>query len=314
MTSQVRILLASLLLFIGARPASALDFNLDISSYTYSNSVVSYGVSAHLDVDLGDFDELIDGFTVTSPDGMLSLSVSIESLSASQGFLFPNFPAATEAVYGDWTLESTTIGIPFDSQTFRVSSAGLSTADYHPAQISSPAFRATGVSPQPIITFSGPPDATYIAIGLSPETGTYPHDGSTSLPANTSQFAPPFQLSAGLNEVYVVYYLSSGNPEMVVIESPSSVGWNAAFSRACLAFSEFTVGSGELKLIGPERLGNQFRWSFASEFGRTYDIEFKDNLNAANWQVLQTITGDGGVKTFTVSATLGRRFFRVARR
>jgi len=314
MKSRTALLLACALPFSGERLASALDFNVDISSYNYSNSVVSYGVSVHLDADFSDFNDFVDGFTVTSPDGMFSLSVSAESLSASQGFLFPNFPAATTAVYGDWTLEQTIIGLPLDSQIFRVSSAGLSAADYRPAQITSPSFRATGVSPQPNITFSGPPGATDIGIGLSPETGTYPNGGFAFLPANASQHTPPFQLSAGLNEVYVIYYLPAGNPDKVVIESPSDVAWNAVFSRACLAFSEFTVDGAELRLLGPERIGAQFRWSFATEAGRTYDVLYKDDLNSATWLPLQTINGDGSVKSFTVTPGQSARFFQVARR
>ena len=314
MKSRTAILLTCVLLFIGERLSSALDFNVDISSYNYSNSIVSYGVSVHLDADFSDFDELVDGFVVTSPDGTFSLSVSTESFSASQGFLFPNFPAATAAIYGEWTLEQTVIGLPFDSQTFRVSSAGLSVADYRPAQITSPSFRATGVSPQQIITFAGPAGATQIGIGLSPETGTYPNGGFAFLTANASQHTPPFQLSAGLNKVYVIYYLPAGEPEKVAIESPSDVAWNAVFSRACLAFSEFTVDGSELRLLGLERVGAQFRWSFASEAGRTYDVLYKDDLNSATWLTLQTINGDGGAKSFTVTPDQSARFFQVMRR
>lgn len=314
MKSRTALFLTCALLSIGERLASALDFNVDISSYNYSNSIVSYGVSVHLDADFSDFDDFVDGFIVTSPDGMFSLFVSTDSLSASLGFLFPNFPAATAAVYGNWTLEQTIIGLPLDSQTFRVSSAGLSAADYRPAQITSPSFQSTGISPQPIITFSGPPDALDIGISLSPETGTYPNGGFAFLPANASQHTPPFPLSAGLNEVYVIYYLPAGNPEKVVIESPSGVAWNAVFSRACLAFSEFTVGGTELRLLGPERIGAQFRWSFASETGRIYDVLYKDDLNSATWLTLQTISGDGGIKSFTVTPGQPARFFQVSRR
>jgi hypothetical protein len=189
-----------------------------------------------------------------------------------------------------------------------------SVADYRSAQITSPSFRATGVSPQPIITFSGPPNATDIGIGLSPETGTYPNAGFAFLPGNASQHTPPFQLSAGLNEVYVIYYLPAGNPEKVAIGSPPGVAWNAMFSRACLAFSEFTVRGSELRLLGPERVGAQFRWRFATEAGRTYDVLYKNDLNSATWLTLETINGDGGTRSFTVTPGQPARFYQVARR
>lgn len=314
MTSRITILLACVLLSTGTRPASALDFNLDISSYNYNNPTASYGVSVHLDADFNDFDELVDGYSVTSPDGTFVLFVSTESFSASQGFLFPDFTAATDAVYGEWTLESLVLGIPLDSQTFRVTSAGLSAADYRPAQITMPSFGATGVSPQPIITFSGPAGATDIGIGLSPETGAYPNGGFDLLPASASQYMPPYQLNAGLNEVYVIYHLPNGNPDKVNIEPPPGARWNAVFSRACLAFSEFSVGGTELRLAGPERVDNGFQWSFPTESGRDYDVEFTEDLNSGNWQVLETITGDGTAKSFQVAADPDTRFFRVVKR
>lgn len=315
MNSRTKAFLLCAFLFTSARVASALDFNVDISSYNYSNSIINYGVSVHLSADFNDFDELVDGYSVTSPDGTFVLVVSTESFNASQGFLFPTLPVATAAVYGDWTFESLVLGFPLESQTFRVSSAGLSVADYPPAQITMPSFQAGGVSPQPIITFSGPPGATDIGIGLSPAAGEYPNEGFAFLPPSAGQYTPTFTLNPGLNEVYVIFYLPNGNPDKVLIESPSGIGWNAVLTRACLAFSEFSVGGGgELRLTGPERGGEGFRWSFPTESGRTYDVEFKEDLNASDWQVLQTITGDGSAKTFTVSANQNARFFRIARR
>ncbi len=314
MKSLTRFLLGCLLFLMAARPAAALDFSIDVSSYTFSNSIINYGVSVHLNADINDFDELIDGFQVTSPDGTFSLFVDTETLSASQGFLYPIFPDATDVIYGEWTLESLVLGLSFESYTFQVSDAGLSVLDYRPAQINFPSFGATGISPRPGISFAGPPDATQIGVGLTPATGEYPNGGFALLPASATQYLPPYQLTAGSNDLYVIYYLPNGNPDKVLIETPSEVAWNAVFTRSCIAFSEFTVSATDLRILGVERVGDAFRWRFPTEVGRTYDVEFTEDLNATSWQILQTIAGDGTVKSFQVAANPGTKFFRVVKR
>ena len=118
----------------------------------------------------------------------------------------------------------------------------------------------------------------------------------------------------GNNQIFVLYYLPDQVPAKVTIGAPSGVAWSSLVSRAANAASRFSVGGAELRLLGPELVSGQFRWSFATEAGRTYDVEFNDHLGTANWQVLQTINGDGSVKSFSVSPDQGARFFRLARR
>ena len=314
MKFQTHTLLVCAVLLLGLRPASALDFYLDLSSYSEGNVTRGYGVSIHLDADFSDFDDFVDGFDLTSPGGDLFVAVSTESLNGSYGLLFPDFASATGAIYGEWTLRSTLVGFPLDTQTFRVESAGLAASDLPPARIVSPAFDATGVSATPLITFTGPADAIDINLGLSPETGSYPGGGFALLPGDATEYTPPFSLSAGLNEVFLIYYLPANDADKVTIGQPTGVAWSSSFTRASVANSQFTVSGAELKLSGPERVGNQFRWSFATEANRIYDVEYNDDLNTANWELLETINGDGSVKSFTVSPTQDARFFRIGRR
>lgn len=314
MKSLPKLLLVCLVFLLGRHTGRALDFSIDVSSYTFSNSIINYGVSVHLDADFNDFDELIDGFMVTSPDGAFSLIVDTESLSASQGLLFPIFAEATQAIYGEWTLDSLVLGLSFESSTFQVSDAGLSILDYRPAQVNFPPFGAVGVSPRTGISFAGPSGVTGINVGLTPATGSYPNNGFASLPASATEYLPTYELNTGLNELYVIYNLPNGNPDQVLIESPSGVNWNAVFTRACVAFSEFTVSGQELRILTVERFGDELRWRFPTEAGSNYDVQFTEDLNANDWELLETITGDGTVKSFQVAADPATRFFRVVKR
>jgi len=313
MNRRVDMLLLGLALWFSAGSARALDFYLDIASDTQAG-VTSYLVSVSLIADPDDFDDFVDGFTVTSPGGDWVVSVDADFPSGSEAKSFPSFAAMTGAIYGNWTLDLTLLGFPLDSSTFRVQSAGLTAADLPVVRILSPAFDSTGVSSTPVITFTGPPNATDIGLVLRPESGVYPGGGLALLPVEATQYTPPYPLDAGVNDLLIIYYLPNESPEKVTVSDPLGVGWFSLVSFVSQAASRFTVGGAELRLLGPERVGGQFRWSFATQAGRTYDVEYNGDLNTVNWQVLQTINGDGTVKFFTVSPTGGARFYRVARR
>lgn len=52
-------------------------------------------------------------------------------------------------------------------------------------------------------------------------------------------------------------------------------------------------------------------FSFASIAGQPYQVEYKGSLNMSNWQTVQTIIGDGTLKSFTNDLTATNRFFRL---
>jgi hypothetical protein len=56
---------------------------------------------------------------------------------------------------------------------------------------------------------------------------------------------------------------------------------------------------------------NGFNLSFTTVSNRIYTIEFTDVLPATNWQVLQTLPGNGTTWTVNYALTNGSRFFRV---
>ena len=90
-------------------------------------------------------------------------------------------------------------------------------------------------------------------------------------------------------------------------EPLGGTGTNAVFS----AQSGFWVQQPPL-IFGPQQIGNDFVFSFWSDPGAVYQVQFATSLSALNWQYLPSITGDGTAKTVTnAGAGNGVRFFRL---
>jgi len=65
-------------------------------------------------------------------------------------------------------------------------------------------------------------------------------------------------------------------------------------------------------ISSPVLSGTALTFSFGTISGRTYWVQFKDSLDETNWQVLQTIPGDGSIKTVTNSTTTAlQRYYRL---
>ena len=65
-------------------------------------------------------------------------------------------------------------------------------------------------------------------------------------------------------------------------------------------------------IFAPAKVGNDFVFSFQTEPGKNYSVQYVDSLSARNWQSLSDIAGDGAVKTVTnTTPTVSQRFFRV---
>ncbi len=85
---------------------------------------------------------------------------------------------------------------------------------------------------------------------------------------------------------------------------------NGVFATA--TFSDFQFASN----VNPPTLANSaytagsFSAALQTQNGIAYRIQYKEDLNAANWTDLTTIAGDGTVKSFSDSAA-GHRFYRV---
>ena len=65
-------------------------------------------------------------------------------------------------------------------------------------------------------------------------------------------------------------------------------------------------------IINLTRNVTNFTFSFATVSGQNYTVEYKDSLSASNWTSLQTLSGDGSVKSVTNFITASpQRFYRV---
>lgn len=65
-------------------------------------------------------------------------------------------------------------------------------------------------------------------------------------------------------------------------------------------------------IFAPSRVGNSFTFSFQSEAGLTYKVQFVDSFGALNWQSQPSILGDGTVQTITTTVPdQDQRFYRL---
>ena len=65
-------------------------------------------------------------------------------------------------------------------------------------------------------------------------------------------------------------------------------------------------------IFAPTKVGNNFIFSFQTEPGKTYKVNYADSLTAPSWQTLSSLSGDGSVTTVTNSAPgAAQRFYRL---
>jgi hypothetical protein len=81
--------------------------------------------------------------------------------------------------------------------------------------------------------------------------------------------------------------------------------------------ARLTVTGGQAtrpQLAGFQMTGRTFGFSFTSESGRTYTLQYTDSLTPINWQPVPgaTVSGDGTVKSLSeANQTRPMRFYRV---
>jgi hypothetical protein len=83
---------------------------------------------------------------------------------------------------------------------------------------------------------------------------------------------------------------------------------------AFATFSNFTItpSASRPTITGLSFAAGAFSGSFQTQSGFNYVVQYKDNLNASMWQTLETISGDGTVKSFTDPGPAGaHRFYQV---
>ena len=93
------------------------------------------------------------------------------------------------------------------------------------------------------------------------------------------------------------------------INAPAVSGavWVAHYSGTNI----LAVLANQVKISEPLLSGGKLSLSFNTTAGLSYVVQESDSLNPSNWQTLEEIAGDGGIKTVTDPATETRRFYRI---
>jgi hypothetical protein len=85
------------------------------------------------------------------------------------------------------------------------------------------------------------------------------------------------------------------------------VGVSAGSSHTLLL-----LGNPALRLLSPAQKGNQFTFSFLTQSGRAYKLEYKNSLTDPKWTTLTPVAGNGGLRqvSFPTTSSL-QRFYRL---
>ena len=66
------------------------------------------------------------------------------------------------------------------------------------------------------------------------------------------------------------------------------------------------------QIVGVKQAGTNFSFSFQTVSGRTYLVQYENVLSSVGWSNLQTVPGDGTIKTFLTPINAApQRFFRL---
>ncbi len=139
---------------------------------------------------------------------------------------------------------------------------------------------------------------------------------------NTSQFSAPVAVTAtdsggaGIPDNWMVAHFGptwQTNPSAAPNADPDGDGLTNA--QEFLAGTDPKSGGNSLHITAIARSGIDRLVAFASVTGKTYRVDYKDDLLSANWILLQdqlNATGNSTQITDTGAGNLARRFYRIA--
>ena len=118
----------------------------------------------------------------------------------------------------------------------------------------------------------------------------------------------PFSLPNATNSSLVIanaQLSDTGDYYVIVADLAGSVTSSVAHLTVVTSFAP--------TILSPAISNTNFTFSFQSIAGKSYVVQYKDDLQAASWQTLQTIPGDGSLKSVvTPVAASPRRFYRLS--
>ena len=163
-----------------------------------------------------------------------------------------------------------------------------------------------------------------------------PPTASITSPTNNAPFVAPANLTIEASAtdsdgtISRVEFFQGTNKLGQDLTSPYSLTWSnvtagsytltaratdnlgAVTTSAAVSISVSNSPANPVTMLSLAWVGTDFLFSFTSQTGRTYGVEYKDALDGSNWQPLTNLTGDGAILNITnrnpPSAT---RYYRV---
>lgn len=159
------------------------------------------------------------------------------------------------------------------------------------------------------VTAGGPTVSNHVAVafGLNSTPASFPNawlrikrEGDNFTCYNSSNGADWSQLGS--------IVVAMGNP--VLVGAGVNSHRNGQLATATFSDFQFVTSVNPPTLVNSSHTAGSFTASFQTQNGVVYRVQYKDDLNAANWADLTTMAGDGSVKSFSDTAS-GHRFYRV---
>ncbi len=120
------------------------------------------------------------------------------------------------------------------------------------------------------------------------------------------KFVNGFIPSVGQSFKILSYAILNGN--FTATNIPSGISLSYSNSDIYLHVTSYVSRT----LVNSTRSGTNFIFSFQTENGGNYTVEYNDILGTTNWQFLKTVTGDGSLMQCLLPMTnLSQRFFRI---
>jgi hypothetical protein len=245
----------------------------------------------------------IASLTVVTPPGM-ALQPTNQTVLAGQSVTF--IATATNQCGGgltyQWQFNGTNLA-GAETNSLNLASAQPADAGGYALVVTNLAGSVT--SAVATLTVIAPPAATFVA---GPTNGFVPLTVSfTNLSSGATNYSWAFgdgNTSGTANPMNTYTNVGAFSVTLTAI----GAGGTNSFTG-----TNYVVVSVRPSIFAPVLSGTDFVFSFQTIAAKTYTVQYKDSLEEPNWQTLQTVPGDGTLKTITNStASPALRFYRLS--
>jgi len=283
-----------------AEMAMSIQRGTEGSSETYS--VYTY---------FGEYAPTSATIEVESPNGL----VSGGQWSTSSALFDSLQEAIDECEAGPWTIYFNR-GEPDEKRyAFGVSIPSLTTNDMPPVAVLSPLHGATGATPQPGYSWTGPASYSYINTHLYSFAESR-YIGHSWFPPDTTSWTNAPTVPDGTNRFNVAYTLSDypgiSISEPLDDESNPLAHWVVSKDLISRGRSIFVVGGPVPVTILPlEFAGGNLVLSFASQSGTIHFVEYCTNLVDGSWMPATNFPGDGATNQIALPTTNPAAYYHI---